>query len=641
MRETTKIYAGGSKTKIVRGEYTIKTDGNHSMWVTKGNIIVTAEKEITQQGENSGVSHGKYVPPEEIYTTHPKVEKVEFLDENNAILDQNTKNFFYGQRLKIKISTSNAKGQTIYVDLQGKTKSPNQKFDILNTKRFSWNGLVTPEEIFETPFFVLNPNWYSDDFEEYDYAAYETKIKDDDLNEFFAKVVLDAKNVFLPIAGNRLKPVTYKRNYEELIGLFKTDNSGGKDILTNYENLYIDKYADENEDTKDIVDDFSEWLCEDHTEASIEEIRAKVSESAARLWNYAVLQHHDHNMKFTTTNQKTGEKKEEIKPRKAILDDRPLYWARIAMQVILKRQYVFIKDIKTLSQKDQDDFFKKSIIPKSSKLWEIIVLFEEKSRNYTGVDFSKAGNKKKVLITGFDPFILNEFNNNAIKPYSPNIKQSNPSGIVALTFANNNTLGAYIQTMIVPVRYSDFDSKQDRNNGQGVGIIEKYITPHISNVDMIITVSQASEGDYHIDVFATATREGFNDNSDYVRADESKSISNDSPETISTTLPVSFSKGSSQAIFYGEYYQKNGETGVATLERYPKEKVYSGPGGNYLSNEIFYRVAKIRKDLKPSLMTGHFHISKIQSKGEDLSTEKVNALYETVKIVLKEGFKIL
>ena len=118
MRETTKMYVGGSKTKIVRGEYTIKSDGNHSMWVTKGNIIVTAEKQITQQGEKTGVSHGNYVPPEEIYTTHPKVEKVEFLDENNKILNENTKDFFYGQKLKIKVLTSNAKGQSIYVDLQ-------------------------------------------------------------------------------------------------------------------------------------------------------------------------------------------------------------------------------------------------------------------------------------------------------------------------------------------------------------------------------------------------------------------------------------------------------------------------------------------------------------------------------------------
>ena len=501
--------------------------------------------------------------------------------------------------------------------------------------------MVTHEETFETPLFVLNPNWYSDDFEEYDYALHETKINEEDLNEFFAKVILDAKNVFLPQTGNRLRPISYKRNYEELIGLFKTDDSGVKDLLTNYENFYIDKYAGENEDIKDIVDDFSEWLCEDHTDASIEEINAKVSESAGKLWDYAVLQHQDHSMKLTTTNNKTGVKKEEIKGRKAILDDRPLYWARIAMQVVLKRQYVFIKEIKALSQKDQEDFFKKSIIPKSSKLWKTIVLFEEKSRNYTGIDFSKADNKKKILITGFDPFILNEFNNESIILYSPNIKQSNPSGVVALAFSKNNKLGAYIQTMIVPVRYSDFDDSQDRDKGQGTGIIERYITPHILNVDMIITVSQAGEGDYHIDVFATATREGFNDNSDHVRVDESKSVSNDSLETIPTTLPNTFSKGLSQAIFFGEYNQKNGESGVATKDNYPKGKVYNGPGGNYLSNEIFYRVAKIRNDLKSSLMTGHFHISKIQSKGEDLSSEKINALHKVVMTVFKEGFKSL
>ena len=41
------------------------------------------------------------------------------------------------------------------------------------------------------------------------------------------------------------------------------------------------------------------------------------------------------------------------------------------------------------------------------------------------------------------------------------------------------------------------------------------------------------------------------------------------------------------------------------------QKLSQGSGGDYLSNEIFYRVAKLRKDIKPSLPTGHFHISKI------------------------------
>ena len=630
MRETTKMYVGGSKTKIVRGEYTIKSDGNHSMWATKGNIIVTAEKQITQQGEKTGVSHGDYVPPEEIFTTHPKVEKVEFLDENNKLLNQNTKDFFYGQKLKIKVSTSNAKGKSIYVDLQGKTKSVNQKFDILNTKRFSWNGLVTHEEVFETPLFVLNPNWYSDDFEEYDYNVHETKIKEEDLNEFFAKVILDAKNVFLPQAGNRLRPISYKRNYEELIGLFKTDDSGGKDLLTNYENLYIDKYAGENEDIKDIVDDFSEWLCEDHTEASIEEINAKVSESAGKLWDYAVLQHQDHSMKLITTNNKTGVKKEEIKERKAILDDRPLYWARITMQVILKRQYVFIKDIKTLPQKDQEDFFKKSIIPKSSKLWKTIVLFEEKSRNYTGIDFSKADNKKKILITGFDPFILNEFEK------SGNIKQSNPSGVIAEVLANNNELGAYIQTMVVPVRYSDFDGSQDHDKGQGKGIIEKYITPHILNVDMIITVSQYLPNENVIDMFGTSRRGGFNDNMDFMREPGTQALTT-AYEWLQTTLPKAFEKVEG-IKFNWKYNNIDNEPNT-----FPNENdiLTEGSGGDYLSNEIFYRVAKIRRENKQLLKTGHFHVEMLQNSGEDLVKIKITNLVNLVKNGLVEAIKNL
>lgn len=633
MRKTTKIYVGGSRTRIVGGKYTIKVGGDYTMWATNGDITFNSAQQIIEQGEENGIIHGDYIPPEEIYTTHPKVEKVEFFDENNKLLNQNTKDFFYGQRLKIKISTSNAKGQHIYVDLQGKTKSPNQKFDIIDAKKYSWNGLVSQDEIYETSFFVLNPNWYSDDFEEFDYATHQTKIKFEDLNEFYAKITLDAKNVYLPLEGERLKPISYKRNYEELIGLFKTDNSGGKDLETNYENLYIDKYADESEDIKDIVDDFSEWLCEDNPEATIDQIKTKVSSSAKELWNYAVLQHKDHSMKFTTTNNKTGEKKEEIKERKAVLDDRPLYWARIAMQVILKRQYVFIKDIKTLSQEEQDIFFNQSIVPKKSKLWEVIKLFEEKSRNYTGIDFSKANGKKKVLITGFDPFVLNQFNHPTILG---NIKQSNPSGVIASILANNLETGAYIQTMIVPVKYSDFDSSQDYEKGQGEGIIEKYIKSHINNVDMIITISQYLPNENVIDMFGTSRRGGFNDNMDYIREAGTQALLTPY-EWIQTTLPKEFEniKG---IKFNWKYNRQNNEQ-----KKFPKEneKLSEGSGGDYLSNEIFYRVAKIRKENNKNLKTGHLHVEMLQQSNEDLDSVKIQNLVNLVKKSLIEVNKIL
>lgn len=566
-------------------------------------LLLTAGGKITQTGKEGGVVYGEYIPPDKVYTTHPKVEKVEFLDENNKVLNQNTKDFYYGQKLKIKVTTSNAKGEMIVVDLQGKSKSKSQKFDILNTRRFSWNGLVTQEEIFETPYFVLNPNWHSDDFEKYNYETHQTEIREEDLNEFLTKIILDAKSVYLPLEGERLKPITYKRNYEELIGLFKTNDSGDKDILENYENLYIDKYADENDDIKDIVDDFSGWLCKDNTEASIDEIGTKVSESAKKLWDYAVLQHQAHSMKFTTTDKKTGEKKERIENRNAVLDDRPLYWARIAMQVILKRQYVFIKDILTLPKDQQDLFFKKSIIPKKSKLWDVMQLFEEKSRNYTDIGFSKAPKgSKKVLITGFDPFQLNPDSNFNTSMGSDSANTFNPSGIVALFLNQNQELlnqNIFVQTCIFPVRYEDFDDN----------CVEKVMQKYFNEIDIIMTTSL--NGGYNwfdIEADAIEYRGSFHDNmciggQDYSQYNynTSRFISNASAQHNATSLPKTKIFGSNDSININKLIIKFDDSKLKSLKE--------GGGGNYLSNEIMFRATKIRgNSTKP---VGHFHLANL------------------------------
>lgn len=332
MRETTKEFVAGTITRIVGGTSTIEAE-NIDIWADNITFIAGKKSVFTA---DKGIFFGDYVPPEEIYTTHPGVDKIEFLDENEKILDQNTKDFYYGQKLKIKVTTKDAKdGEMIFIQLKGKSKSKNQKFDLMDGSGFCWGFVPIKDNQYETSFFVLNPNWYSDDKEHFNYSTHETEIKEDDLNEFYALVTLNSKDVYLPLEGQRLKPITYKRNYEELIGLFKTDNTGEKDLLENYENLYINKYADENEDIKDIVDDFSECLCEDNPEATTDEIETKVAESAKKLWENSVWQHKDYINTIKTTNKETGEVKEEKKERKAILDDRPLYWARIVMQVIL------------------------------------------------------------------------------------------------------------------------------------------------------------------------------------------------------------------------------------------------------------------------------------------------------------------
>lgn len=555
---------------------------------------------------------------------------MQFLDENNTVLKQEilenfgyitATNILYGKKIKIKIVTKNVKDQTmIEFAVKGNSKSSDQEFTKIDDLK--WN-LKIENNTCETDLFTLSTSWYNDNYERYNYNSHTTKIAEDDLNTFTIKGILNSQPFELLTEYDKLKPIAYLRNYEELIGLFNIDNSGQKSLIDNYENKFIKT----NPEILSIADDFSGYL--NFTgNLTLNDITEKVKTDAKKLWDAAV------------SAVQSGK-----------LDDRPLYWARNKMQVTLKRHPAFYDDIKTLEQTDQDDFFIKSIVPKNSKLWKTIQIFEEQSRNYTNIDFSKADGKKKVLITGFDPFFLNSINHTKYKENS-NILQSNPSGVIALALENNNQLGAYIQTMVVPVRYTDFDGSQNNDSGQGEGVIEKYIKTFINAVDMIITISQAGENDYHIDVFATATRKGLNDNMDFIRMDKSRSVSNNAPETIKTTLPIQMTLGESKAIYWGEYfiakedeidYYNNDDytkKQIAILDNYPTEKVYSGPGGNYLSNEIFYRVAKMRNELKPLLKTGHFHVSMIQPNG-DLNSSNAQELLDIVSQTLKEGFKTL
>lgn len=616
MRETTKKITGGNKTTFVGGKITKTTGGNYNIWGER--ITYNAGGTITMTGEEKGVSFGEYVPIQDVYTMHPNVEKVEFVDDKGNILNQNTKDFYYGRKIKIRVITKNAKnGDLLYVTLKGITKSKNQKFDLMNSSDYRWSGKPIFDNQYETPLFEFNTNWYSDDFEYYNYDEHKTKIKEEDLNEFYVHAIVDASSVYLPVKGERLKPVSYKRNYEELIGLFNTDNTGAKDLLTNYENKFIDSVKD----FKTIVDDFSEYINEDNRDLTIDQIRTQVLSSAKKLWDEAVWQVQGHNLTTKNKDPKTGEEKTEVTKVQALLDDRPLYWARLAMQVILKRHPVFEKDID----------LEKSIVKKGTELEKIIHVFEEKSRNYIGIDFSKAGGKKKVLITGFDPFILNQFDN---PDFVGNILQSNPSGCVALSLNEINIGNCYIQTMIVPVRYTDFDGNQDNAKGQGEGIIEKYIKPWINQVDMIITISQYRPKENVIDMFGTSRRGGFNDNENFIRENGSQAVSTKF-EWIQTTLPKTFSNAPFVKFNWKFDNVSHPENTVPKSEQILNE----GSGGDYLSNEIFYRVGKMRSEIRPTLATGHFHIEKLQEAKQDLKVSEIERLLSIVKKGIEEGIK--
>ncbi|MEN2721105.1 hypothetical protein ABC895_13110 [Capnocytophaga sputigena] len=581
--------------------------------IKKSTIVSTGKMSPANAPIESGkiefIDSGQINVPENIDTTGmpllannnpPCIKEVNFFtsDGKEILKNGKTHNLCYGEPFYIEVITENIPDDTPMT------------ITLKNTK-ISFEGQLKENKI-KTTLLSIPVSCYDESVESYNYEKHVTEVNQ--YHEF--EVEIEVNNQPISTDNNELIPYTYRRNYEELVGLFATSNNKNNDIKKNYENDFINKKEFQ---IKNIVENFTNYL--ENSNLTIEDIKKQVEKEAKNLWKAAIAG-----------------------VQKGNLDDRPLYWARNKMQVALKRYYLFKNDID----------FEKSIVKKNSNLEEIIITFEEKSRNYTGIDFSKAPKgTKKILITGFDPFILNEFNNKEIKGYSPNIKQSNPSGVVALALNGNTELGGYIQTMIVPVRYTDFDSSQDRENGQGEGIIEKYIKPFIEKkgeVDMIITISQA-DAKYNIDVFATATRRGFNDNMNFIREDGSKAIPGGA-ETIKTTLPKKMVDSKLGTNYNGryfitkkdfdDYYYKGDYSKEKILDindDLPQLSIYYGPGGNYLSNEIFYRVAKLRESLQPKLPTGHFHIRKIQGVKEELVPEKVEKLITIIKETIKNALQ--
>ena len=189
----------------------------------------------------------------------------------------------------------------------------------------------------------------------------------------------------------------YIRNYEEKIGLNIKPST-----TKTYEDYFIE---DINPNMKVEVDGFINTLATITNDTNAyANIKTLVEDNARDIWDEAVS--------FVQANANTTP------------DDRPLYWARIKMQVALKTHPYFI------GQHTYSSDILGNEVNIGSDLEKIIQIFEEKSRNYKGVDFSLAPTgTKKILITGFDPFQLDN------NPF-----QSNPSGVCA-SFLHNKTLG--------------------------------------------------------------------------------------------------------------------------------------------------------------------------------------------------------
>ncbi|WNC71753.1 hypothetical protein RGQ13_16775 [Thalassotalea psychrophila] len=270
-------------------------------------------------------------------------------------------------------------------------------------------------------------------------------------------------------------------------------------------------------------------------------------------------------------------------------DDRALYWGRLQMAKHLRVSSVFYQ-LPLVSQ---------------SKLMSD---FELASRGLNDVKFTK-NTDKKILVTGFDPFYLHR-----------NIAQSNPSGIAAINLdgvvIEQDGVTAEIQTLIVPVRFADFDQ----------GMIETMLTPHIKSgdVDMVTTISMGRK-EFDLERFPGLRRSsvapgnlgvytGANSKNPLIPFYQGKPL--DGPEFVEFSLPIAAmqkAKGKYQVIDNAaiETLQK-GKFTASSLADLANQTAVQGSGGGYLSNEISYRSILIRNQFNPKLPVGHIHTPRIK-----------------------------
>lgn len=294
-------------------------------------------------------------------------------------------------------------------------------------------------------------------------------------------------------------------------------------------------------------------------------------------------------------------------------DDRPLYYARLESIAVLRAHY-------------------KRTHPSSLNIPDLeLNKFEWSSRGLETSDGKEVRIKfdtttnRKVIVTGYDPFLL------YLDPVT-----SNTSAIAALGVNKKTFPDAIVRSAIIPVRFRDFNA----------GFIEKIISEGVKEASIIMTCSLTPRYYLNIDRFATSYRTLDTFDNEYKKGG-TPFPAGMTPYYIETSLPYEtpnvFSNdqllnGGEYLVLYQSFYQNSPGTSASkalhgTQDSYEKSAVIPvagltlvfGSGGNYLSNEIFYRTAKVRNDKQPGLLTGHLHIRSL-AINEDLYPDLPNGV---------------
>ncbi len=276
-------------------------------------------------------------------------------------------------------------------------------------------------------------------------------------------------------------------------------------------------------------------------------------------------------------------------------DDRPLYWARLSMtRAIFQWRPTFAVDWTALQ-----------------------AALDRASRGMNSHDFTSGG--RKVFVSGFDPFSL-DAPNEPNAPYA--ILRGNPSAAAVLKLDNEtNVGGAEVQAVIFPVRYNEFDAQLVED------VFRRHLAPGAQQASLITTVSQ---GGAQFDLeFYNGRRRASSELGEPPLVDNLNQTNGagtyDHPtvpavgngaEFVQTTLPVDrMVVGTSFGVNINTAVDEQAPPGSTSASRSDGPTLGSiavqGGGGGYLSNEIAYRVTRLRDELGVNVPSGHVHTPRL------------------------------
>jgi pyrrolidone-carboxylate peptidase len=354
----------------------------------------------------------------------------------------------------------------------------------------------------------------------------------------------------------------------------------------------------------------------------------------------AILQGHVNNFGLQALNRARATVRDA---NHANADDRPLYWARLKMQAILKSHEFLVQRVAERSR--------------------LVRLLEARTRGFDPAPaFVGAG--RRALILGFDPFFVrpNTANNN---PH-----YSNPAGVAALFLHGSTALpGMVIQSVILPVRFEDFDA----------GILDMLVDNYLqgpNQANMILSLGLHFDLSFHVTRFATRFRSpSVADNVNVMgqpavhyelnatqTALGTMAGNVNLPRFLETTLPVSLIVPGSvmtappdgtqvaKSVLFDQRFrelnsaipegQESSDPTFSAVVPAPNRDVEETGAGNYLANELFYRIAWRRTQRNTTLRVGHLQVPKLQSDAAGpkplFDPHRVQYFLDTIVQLLKD-----